>query len=237
MFRSFQSPRRLRRGFFVPFFSFRKSTKSNTSFCFSGGNSRSFSSTCCSMVMGKPLRRSRFIIRQMEPTPDHLGRDSEYLETLARLEPSQSLCLVPGANERNCPRPLRLCRPHRCWRGHYEPPPRDAHGFSLQPSSLLAASTIQLLPCAQLVRLYRSFRVSSASSNFAAEQRPAFSLSGPRLPRPFPQPASGKHHRRHRSLPPRFRGRHFFSAASPGTAALEVLPLQHLFRLCRSFLS
>src|SRR5579863_3623445 len=38
MFRSAHSPRRLRRGFFgPPFFSFRKSTKSNTSFCFSGG--------------------------------------------------------------------------------------------------------------------------------------------------------------------------------------------------------
>jgi hypothetical protein len=31
-----------RRGFFAPFFSFRKSTKSKTSFCFSGGRSRSF---------------------------------------------------------------------------------------------------------------------------------------------------------------------------------------------------
>src|SRR5579863_7623913 len=52
MFRSDHRPNRLRRGIFVPFLSFRNSTKSKTSVCFSGGNSRSFSSTCCSIVIG-----------------------------------------------------------------------------------------------------------------------------------------------------------------------------------------
>src|SRR5258708_7148587 len=52
VFKSAHNPSKLRRGFFAPpFFSFRKSTKSNTSFCFSGGKSRSFSTTCCSIVM------------------------------------------------------------------------------------------------------------------------------------------------------------------------------------------
>src|SRR5580704_10234218 len=40
--RSFQSPRRPWRVFEEPFFSFRKSTKSNTSFCFSGGRFTQF---------------------------------------------------------------------------------------------------------------------------------------------------------------------------------------------------
>lgn len=50
-FRSAHSPNRLRRGFFGPFFTVRKSTKSKTSFCSSGGKSRSFSRTSCSMVI------------------------------------------------------------------------------------------------------------------------------------------------------------------------------------------
>ncbi len=45
MFRSAHNPRRLRRGFADPFFSFKESTNSSTSFCFSGGKSRSFSRT------------------------------------------------------------------------------------------------------------------------------------------------------------------------------------------------
>ena len=43
MLRPAHSPRRLRSGFFgPPFFSFRKSTKSNTSFCLSGGQIAEF---------------------------------------------------------------------------------------------------------------------------------------------------------------------------------------------------
>ena len=70
MFRSAHKPRRLRRGFFgPPFFSFRKSTKSKTSFCFSGGKSRSFSTTCCSIVKAA----SRAISGYYKPARPRLG--------------------------------------------------------------------------------------------------------------------------------------------------------------------
>src|SRR5712664_635617 len=57
MLRSFQSPRKLRSGFFEPFLFLRKSTKSKTSFCLSAGKSRSFSSTRSSIVITPPLGR------------------------------------------------------------------------------------------------------------------------------------------------------------------------------------
>ena len=52
-FRSFQSPRRLRRGLVVPFLTDRKSTKSKTSCCLSAGNSRTFSTTCSAILIPK----------------------------------------------------------------------------------------------------------------------------------------------------------------------------------------
>src|SRR6267143_6506582 len=51
MFRSAHRPSRLLRGFFEPSLPFRESTNSSTSFCFSGGSSRSFSRTSSSIVI------------------------------------------------------------------------------------------------------------------------------------------------------------------------------------------
>src|SRR5690349_2896199 len=82
-------------------------------------------------------------------------------ETIARLAPSQLLCSTATANEHHRPRPFCLCRPGSGWRGYSEPSARDAHGFSLQPASLLAASSVQLFPAPQLVWLCRSFGVAS----------------------------------------------------------------------------
>src|SRR6266702_35917 len=101
---------------------------------------------------------------------------------------------------------------------------------------LLAPSPIQLLPPPQLVRLHRSLGFSPASRHPAHQQRPSLSPSGPRLPRPLSQPASGKHDWRRRTLPLGLRCRYLVSPSSPRPPPLEILPFQHLFRRRRSVL-
>src|SRR5207302_706834 len=77
---------------------------------------------------------------------------------------------------------------------------------------------------------------SPASRHPAHQQRPSLSPSGPRLPRPLSQPASGKHDWRRRTLPLGLRCRYLVSPSSPRPPPLEILPFQHLFRRRRSVL-
>ncbi len=77
--RSFQSPRRLRRGFLVPFLSFRKSTKSSTSWCFSGVKSPVFRGPVVRWSW-MPLGRCQFIIRLRDAVAAYLAPSHQPLE-------------------------------------------------------------------------------------------------------------------------------------------------------------
>src|SRR5690242_6188823 len=152
-------------------------------------------------------------------------------ETLASFEPSEGLWSVPAANESYRPRLIRLSRPGRRRRYHREHAFGHADGLPLQPSSLLAASSIQLFPFSQLDRLHGTRSINSSSDDPALEQSSTIPDLRPRLPCAFAGTAPRQHHRRHCSLPACICGCHFLLAHPSRSPSLEIFPFFHL--LCR----